>query len=284
LAAVPGEGFAGGGLQMHKFLVMTDLHFKPPGERIIGLDPAARFAQVLAHARAEHADAECLVLCGDLSHAGAPSEYAVLRAALAGAPWPVVPMLGNHDRRDSFLAAFPEAPLTADGHVMAARAIGESVLVTLDTLVGPPFGWTHSGRLGDARRAWLDATLEAARGRQVVVCAHHPPMALGIPAMDAMPLEDGDWLIDRLVAHDAPVHLILGHIHRTISGQARGLPFTVFKGTCHQGPLDLVSMDSTLSVDEPGAYGVVLVGDRQVIVHSQDVGLPGVVVSGYDNP
>lgn len=266
---------------MRKFLVMTDLHLKPPGQTIIGLDPAARLAQVLAHARAHHPDAECLVLCGDLTHAGAPEEYALLQATLAGAIWPLVPMLGNHDRRDAFLAAFPLAPRTGGGHVMSARRVGESLLVTLDTLVGPPFGWTHAGRLDAPRRAWLEATLDEAGDRQVIVCSHHPPMPLGIPSMDAMPLENGDWLIDRLLAHPGPVHLILGHIHRTISGQVRGLPFTVFKGTCHQGPLDLVSMDSTLSVDEPGAYGVVLVGDRQAVAHSQDVGLPGAVFSGY---
>jgi 3',5'-cyclic AMP phosphodiesterase CpdA len=155
------------------------------------------------------------------------------------------------------------------------------VLLTLDTLIGPPFGWTHLGRLDAPRRDWLEAELARAGERQVIVCAHHPPMALGLPAMDAMPLEDGGWLIDRLNAHPAPVHLILGHIHRTISGQARGLSFTIFKGTCHQGPLDMVSDDSSLSLDEPGAYGVVLVGADQVIVHSQDVGLPERLISGY---
>jgi hypothetical protein len=107
-------------------------------------------------------------------------------------------------------------------------------------------------------------------------------MPLGIPAMDAMPLEDGAALLARLRRHPAPVHLLLGHIHRTVSGQAGGIPFTVFKSPCHQGPLDMVSMDSTLSVDEPGAYGVVLFGERRVIAHSQDVGLPdSAAVSGY---
>lgn len=269
---------------MQKFLVMTDLHFKPPGGRIIGLDPAARFAEVAAHAAAHHPDADCLVLCGDLTHGGLVAEYQALKAGLAGLPWPVLPMLGNHDNRANFLTVFPDAP-KVDGFVMQARVLGETVILTLDTLIGPPFGWTHLGRLDAPRRAWLEARLAEAGERQVIVCAHHPPMALGLPAMDAMALEDGAWLVGRLRAHPAPVHLILGHIHRTISGQARGLAFTVFKGTCHQGPLDLVSDDSSLSVDEPGAYGVILVGPDQVIAHSQDVGLPEfAAVSGYGEP
>lgn len=265
---------------MRKLLVMTDLHFRPEGQRIIGLDPGQRFADALAHALERHGDAEALVLCGDLAHAGEAAEYERLRAALAVCPLPVVPMLGNHDDRAAFRAVFPDAPVTADGHVQSHREIGETRLITLDTLIGPPFGRAHLGRLGPERLAWLDAALAGASGRQVLVCAHHPPMPTGLPAMDALRLEDGDALIDRLLAHDAPVHLILGHLHRTVSGSMRGLPFTVLKGTCHQGPLDLVSDDSTLSVDEPGAYGVVLLAPGQIVVHSEDV-LRSEVTSGY---
>lgn len=270
---------------MRKFLVMTDLHMRPPGGRIIGLDPAERLRAALDHALARHPDALCLVLAGDLAHGGTGAEYEVLKAILDPLPLPVIPMLGNHDNRDAFRAVFPGAPAAAGGHVMAAIDLGDTVLLTLDTLIGPPFGWTHLGRLDQPRRDWLDTELAKAGDRQVIVCAHHPPMDLGLPAMDAMRLEDGDWLIGRLVNHPAPVHLICGHIHRTISGQARGLPFTIFKGTCHQGPLDLVSDDSSLSLDEPGAYGVILFNAGQVIAHSQDVGLPDVpMISGYGDP
>ncbi|MCR8725428.1 metallophosphoesterase [Frigidibacter sp. ROC022] len=267
---------------MRKLLVMTDLHIRAEGQRIIGLDPGARLAEALAHALARHGDAEALVLCGDLTHAGEPAEYQRLRAVLADCPLPVIPMLGNHDNRDAFRTVFPEAPATPEGHVQDVRDIGETWLITLDTLIGPPFGWTHLGRLGPERLAWLDSALAGARDRQVLVCAHHPPMPTGLPAMDSILLEDGAALVDRLLAHDAPAHLILGHLHRTVSGTMRGLPFTVLKGTCHQGPLELVSDDSTLSVDEPGAYGVVLLGPGQVIVHSEDVLATGSALSGYD--
>lgn len=269
---------------MRKILVMTDLHMRAEGQRIIGLDPGMRLDAALDHALTRHADAEALILCGDLAHAGVADEYRRLRRILARCPIPVIPLLGNHDRRDSFRLVFPDVPTTSDGHVQSVTDLGDTTIITLDTLDGPPFGRTHVGRLDAARLDWLDRTLAGAAGRQLLVCAHHPPMPVGIPAMDAIALADGEQMIERLAAHDAPVHLICGHLHRTVSGMAHGVPFTVLKGTCHQGPLDLHSLDSSLSVDEPGAYGVVLLSPGRIVVHSEDVLAGGNIISGYDDP
>ena len=43
---------------MQKIIVFTDIHILPEGGTIIGLDPAARFAQGLAHALDRHPDAD----------------------------------------------------------------------------------------------------------------------------------------------------------------------------------------------------------------------------------
>lgn len=255
---------------VQKILVMTDIHIVEEGRRIIGLDPLARFREALDHALARHPDAAALVLMGDLTHHGMPAQYARLAGALAGLPVPVVPMLGNHDRREAFLAAFPEAPRTASGHVQAVLDLAHHRLITLDTLDGPPYPpGHHAGRLCADRTAWLEAVLSGAGGRRVLVFAHHPPHPTGIPGMDAIPLADGDALLARLARHGA--HLFCGHVHRTISGSTGGVPWTMFKSTCHQGPLDLVTPDSSLAIDEPGAYGVVLLPPGGVIAHSEDV-------------
>ena len=87
-------------------------------------------------------------------------------------------------------------------------------------------------------------------------------------------------LLDRLA--DAGAHLLCGHVHRTISGQSRGVPFTIFKSPCHQAPLDLDSADSTLSTAGPGACGLLLLTAGGVIVHSEDVGLDAPAISGSD--
>ena len=95
--------------------------------------------------------------------------------------------------------------------------------------------------------------------------------------MDNIKLSNGDALLDRLVAH-GNCHLFCGHIHRTISGSTRGVPWTMFKATGHQAPLDLHTDDSSLSVDEPPAYGLLILMPDGVVAHSEDVGIPKTTV------
>lgn len=256
---------------MNKLLVLTDLHIVPEGETVMGLDPGARLTAVLNHALARHADATALIITGDLTHHGTGAEYRRLAGLLAGLPLPVILMIGNHDRRAPFQAAFADAPRSESGHVQGILDLPHHRIITLDTLDGPPYPrGHHAGRLCDARLAWLKAALAGAQGRTCLVFAHHPPFPVGIPGMDAIALAEGDALLAMLAAH-RPVHLFCGHVHRTISGSAGGVGWTMFKSTCHQGPLDLTTPDSSLSIDEPGAYGVLLLPPGGVIAHSEDV-------------
>ena len=256
---------------MQKLLVLTDLHICDAGQLIIGLDPMVRFMDVLEAALAHHGDAEALIIMGDLTHTGKPAEYARLAEVLARVHIPVLPLLGNHDRRATFLTAFPQAPVTKSGYVQAVMDLEGHRIITLDTLAGPPYPKGQSaGILGPDRLKWLRRALEDADGRIPLVFAHHPPMRIGLPFMDEIRLQDGREMLALLAAYPG-AHLFCGHVHRTISGSVRGVPFTLFKSPCHQSPLNLLSDDSTLSVDEPGAYGLLLLSKRGVIAHSEDV-------------
>lgn len=266
---------------MAKLLVFTDLHLKEPGGRIIGLDPIARFEAARNAALDAHADADLAILMGDLTHSGKPEEYAALQEALAPFPMPVIPMLGNHDNRAHFSAAFPDAPDGA-GFVQAVRDVGDVRVITMDTLDEPRVLETdHAGRLCPDRLAYLDHALATAGDRMVLLFLHHPPHPVGFPAMDAIRLDAGTALIDRLARHKR-LHLFCGHVHRTISGSIGSVPFTLFKSPCHQMPFDLRGQDSTASTDEPGAYGLLLADAEGVIAHSEDVGLGAHRFSGKD--
>lgn len=261
---------------MDKLLVVTDVHILSDGQKIIGLDPVARFSAVLSQALRDHPDARALILMGDLTHYGNASAYRILHNLLADCPVPVIPMLGNHDRRDRFLSVFADAPQTDKGHIQHILDLPHHRVITLDSLDGPPYpDRHHAGRLCSARLAWLDAALAGAGERMPLVFIHHPPMDTGIVGMDQIRLVNGDDLLDRLKGRNA--HLFFGHIHRNIAGSTGGVPWTTFKSPCHQGPLDLIHPDSSLSIDEPGAYGVLLLAPKGVIAHMQDVGLDGQV-------
>lgn len=258
---------------MEKIIVFTDIHIPAQGVDIIGLDPGARFAQGLAHALDRHPDAARIVITGDLTHTGAPEEYARLRGLLADCPVPVNLMLGNHDLRAPFLAVFPDTPVTAHGHVQHWFDIADTRLVLLDTL-DEDADVLHSGFLCADRLDWLTHVLSEAGERRVVVFTHHPPIRTGFGGMDRIGLRNRAEFIARLQMQGNVVQIVSGHIHRTISGGAGGIPTAVFKSPCHQMPMILGDQSSHLSIDEPGAYGILMLGDEGVAVHTEDFGLP----------
>lgn len=266
---------------MKKLLFLSDLHICVPGETIIGLDTLARLETTLNAAMTAHPDAAALILLGDLTHHGHPDEYSALARILANVDIPVIPMLGNHDRRHAFLAQFPNTPQTPQGHIQQFRDIGHHRIITLDSLDGPPYATDHhTGKICADRMAFLDNALTTRNGRFAIVCIHHPPFETGIVGMDRIKLDDGADLLTLLARH-GNMHLVCGHLHRTIAGSTLGVPWTVLKSPCHQGVLDLVSPNSSLSTDEASAYGLALLTDYGVIIHSEDVDTGAKVFGGY---
>ncbi|WP_281859040.1 phosphodiesterase [Litoreibacter halocynthiae] len=253
-----------------KLLVLTDTHLVEPGEDIIGLNPSERLAGVLDHALEHHPDAARIVILGDLTHHGRPTQYAQLRDVLARVDIPVSLMLGNHDDRATFIAEFPDAPLTASGHVQHVVELGSHRLICLDSFDADATP-RHSGILCEARLAWLRNALESANGAPVTLALHHPPFLTGLDGMDDIRLRNEDDLHALIAEFPNVVQLLCGHVHRTISGGARGTPYATFKGTCHQTPMYLGVAGSDHSIDEAGGYGVVLFTDDGVIVHNDDL-------------
>jgi len=266
---------------MQKIIVFTDIHLVPEGETIIGLDPFARFTLGLDHALDRHPDAERIVLCGDLTHNAAPQEYARLCAALDACPLPVSLMLGNHDRRAPFRAAFPTAARMETGHIQHVTDLPGYRLICLDTL-NEEAEDTHSGWLCAARLDWLDTALHEAGDRRVIVFTHHPPIDTGFGGMDRIGLTNRAALVERLRASGKVAQIVSGHIHRTIQGSAGGIPVAILKSPCHQMPMTLGHHDPSLSIDEPGAYGLLLLTDGGVVVHTEDFSLPERRAATYD--
>ena len=268
---------------MQKLLVFTDIHIVPDGADIIGLDPMARFRQGLDHALATHPDAARIIITGDLAHHGVDEEYTRLKSALAECPLPVSLLIGNHDNRARFRETFAEVPVDDGGFIQSFLDVDDYRLVFLDT-VDEVAEIAHSGFLCAARMEWLDRVLTEAGDRRVIVFMHHPPITSGFDAMDRIGLRNRAEVAARLKAHPNVCQLVAGHVHRTISGSAGGIPTAVFKSPCHQMPMVLIHEDEHLSVDEPGAYGLLLLTDEGVIVHTEDFNLPPRDVISYATP
>lgn len=279
---------------MSKLIVFTDLHILPAGGTIIGLDPSERLRKGIAHVNAHHPDAHHVLFTGDLAHRGDVASYQRLRELLAELRCPYSLLLGNHDQRDNFLSVFPQAPLDAHGFVQQAIDIDPDQgqgqdghtgarLLLLDTLFAPPYSFpdSYSGFLCAQRLDWLAQQLASAGTRPVHIFMHHPPHATGFVGMDAIALKNGEAFYALLERYGNVRHIFAGHVHRTISGSSHGIAFSVFKSPCHQQPMPFAAEDTTLSVDEPGAYGIVLLRPDGVLVHTEDYEIARHGLSGY---
>ena len=247
-----------------KIVLVSDLHLVAPGERLFGLDPLARLEDCIADINRNHADAELVVLSGDLTHDGTPAAYAALADRLGRLAPPHRMMIGNHDDRANFVSAFPDAPRDG-GFVQSAADFGGWRTVFLDT---------HEpgrvdGRLCEARLGWLDAAL--ADGRPALLFLHHPPFAIGIPSLDDCRLAEPERLLALIRRRGNVRHVFAGHVHRLAGGSWGGIPFTTVRGTSHQSAL---KFDGPYEVSfEPPSYAVVLAQGGDIVVHAHEFAL-----------
>lgn len=238
-------------------LHLTDPHLVAPPRRLFGLDPFQGLDEALAHLVRHYPDADLLLLTGDLTDLGEPAAYAALRERLDRLPMPSVLLLGNHDARPAFRAAFPTAPVDDAGFVQRVVDHGDDLsLVALDTHVAA----AGHGELCDARLAWLDATLAARADRAVFLAMHHPPLGCGIPGMDAIGLAAAERFWAVVERHGNVRHVFAGHIHRPFFGRKGAVSVSTVPGTSHQVHLQFTTADVVLGNHEPGLYAVARLG------------------------
>ncbi|MGE4328404.1 MAG: phosphodiesterase [Pseudodonghicola sp.] len=248
-----------------RFAVLTDLHFVPEGQTIYGFDPRQSLRAALAFLPSLP-QVDFLVIAGDLADRAEPAAYDSLRAELAGLPFPVILMVGNHDARAPFRAVFPDAP-SQGGFVQGLHVFDQASLITLDTLCEDEPG--HHGRLCAARLEFLEQALrEAPTDRPVLLFQHHPPMDLAIPPMDAIRLRDEAAELAAFArAGRKPDYLFMGHVHRPITGLWQGIPFHIQRALMHQVYHEFDQPGRIMGATEAPDLAYVTVADGQVLIH-----------------
>ena len=118
---------------MTKLIMFTDLHMVPEGTLIIGLDPWARLEAGINHVNQYHADADRVIITGDLTHRADDESYLRLKTLLQKLVPPVAITIGNHDRRDRFQEIFPAVAKDENGFVQEVIDFTITRAVTLVT-------------------------------------------------------------------------------------------------------------------------------------------------------
>jgi Icc protein len=186
-----------------------------------------------------------VVVTGDISDNADPREYALARELLSPLPMPVHTIPGNHDDA----SAFPPPSSTLAGGIR---------LILCDTTIPGEAG----GRLDVG---WVDDQLgdEAA---PAIVALHHPPFAIGIPALDGigMAAADAASLAALLARRPQVRRVICGHVHRTVSAVVGGCGVLALTSTNLQARLDLGAAEFTMVHEPPQVAIHVLAGDGMV--------------------
>lgn len=186
-------------------------------------------------------------LTGDLTEHGDIESYQKLRSAIASCPFPVFPLLGNHDVRANFIDVFPEVE-RADGFVQYVIETQALRFIILDTLEEG----RHGGGFCMTRAAWLRARLVEAPHRPTMIVLHHPPIETGIGWMTNAPDEPWITMLDAAMAGQTQViGMICGHIHRAIATAWRGRALSVCPSSSPQVALELSDIDPDFPDDRP---------------------------------
>lgn len=230
-------------------------------------DPVAALAAAVECVRAMRPQPDAVLVTGDLADHGSDGEYEQVRELLAPLRAPIFALPGNHDDRETLRRHFG-LPGTGAEPVRYSVDLGPLRWVLLDTTLPGE----DPGVLDGEQLAWLGGVLDASPEQPTLIAMHHPPLRTGIPAWDAIGLDDrsrrllGDVLDGRRQVRG----IVAGHLHRTMVGELAGTSVLTVPSTYVQGRLDFGLREPEVAA-EPAGFAVHAVLDGELISHIQPV-------------
>ncbi len=223
---------------------------------------------------------DAVLVTGDLADTAAAEEYRIVREELERLPMPVHVLGGNHDDRDALREWFPiadaavgadpadaavgadPAGATAGAEYRYATEVAGVRLVVCDSTVP----MRPEGRLD---LGWLEAQLDAPA---VVVALHHPPFAVGMPALDEIALGAEDTVALAALLDRSPqvLRVICGHTHRAAFTTLGGRGVFTCPGVHLTARLEIGAPGYTV-VAEPPAFALHVMVDGTVTTHVQPI-------------
>ncbi|WP_344966414.1 metallophosphoesterase [Streptosporangium fragile] len=215
---------------------MSDIHIDGSPRSI------DRARAVMRHLENLPGPLDAVVVTGDIADNGLIEEYEIARDLLA-TRHPTIVCPGNHDVR----AAFRKVMLDEDGDGPINRVLrldGLTVALCDSSVPGRPEGF-----LDDETLAWLEAVLAEDPDTPAMVGMHHPPVALGIPYVDAIGLRAPGRLEAVLRRHPRVAAVLVGHAHTAASTTFAGLPLSIAPGV-----VSTLRLNQELDVQVPIDY------------------------------
>jgi len=236
---------------------ISDLHIKRPGALAYRrVDTAAYLSRCVERLNALAPAPDAIIITGDPIDHGEPAPYELLKSLLAPLKIPYHLLVGNHDDRTALRATFIDHKElhTNSEFIQYTVDIGPLRLIALDSMVPGQ----SAGLLCDARLAWLEAQLQTAHDKPVIVALHHPPFVSGIGHMDALRLDPASAkkLAALIARHPNVERVICGHVHRPMFVRFAGTIASAVPAPAHQVALDLRDDAPSAFMMEPPAFAL----------------------------
>jgi len=227
--------------------------------------PAVGLQRALGRVLALDPQPDCVVITGDLVDHGSAAEYAELSAVIGTFPLPLHLVAGNHDNPAALVDAFAGSALLGGG-LQAHYAVEypEVTIVALDSNIPD----SAAGRLGPDQLEWLGEVLLRRPDVPAFVALHHPPVPVGVPAMDDIRLEDGAELAAVIGWHSNVIRVLAGHVHRVVVTPFAGALLTVAPSTYRQTSLTMLADRPFGYLYEPTGFLLHLLTDHDCVTHS----------------
>lgn len=191
---------------------ISDTHIAAPGQKTCGVAPMAEnLARCVARINALDPKPDIVLLSGDIANNAGYAETEHAASLLSALQMPLYVVPGNHDDRTTLAKVFgPDVcPANEAGLVNYVVDGFPLRIIALDTLdPGKP-----GGKLEHATLDWLRARLDEAPEQPTLLCAHHPPLNLGIPETDVDGFAGKEVLGEIVSANPNIETFVCGHIH-----------------------------------------------------------------------
>lgn len=212
-----------------RVLQFTDTHFFGTLDgRLMGVDTASTFKQVVKLAHEQHGAPDFYLLTGDLSQDETEQSYQRFAESAKELLGPAYYLPGNHDIRPLMEKAFAAhgMPFHADTDFVC----GDWQIVLLDTQVQ---GEVH-GHLSEVELHRLDAALSKHPDKHALVALHHHPVPIGSNWIDQIKVDNGDNFLSVIDKHPQVRAVLCGHIHQEFEKTRRDVLYLGTPSTCVQ--------------------------------------------------
>lgn len=187
---------------------------------------------------------------GDLIQDDSAAAYERFTTVVSQLGMPVHCVPGNHDIRELMKAAVSAPPFSYCDVVES----GNWLVVGIDSCVSDQAG----GAIETSEYDRLDAAIAASTADHVMVCLHHPPVAMGSQWLDGVGLAGSDEFFTRVTASGKVRLAIFGHVHQAYDAEHHGIQIIGTPSTCRQ----FKPNSDEFAVDEqPPAY-------RRITLHA----------------